>query len=350
MATATSNTVSFGSGTSGYLVMDYSAGGGYFTLNSISGYYSYSGTSAWDATSNYTHSISFPGGSGSFTTLAGSSSSGNGFGFGRGYSAWVWNISGVPLTWGGAGSGNVSITTTSATGVSDIRSRTFTFTGINVGYAVYTPVINTPTVSNIGRTTANSSFTVANDGGAPIVDHWLDCGATNFGNVVSTIQGSSGTFSGLTPNKTYFIRANASNGTYRGYSAIRQFKTTHNNPSIGDRTITHVSNESALNSKYTTTIAYSTTYDYANYGRHSLVYGTTTSYGSTATSTGTAGSSSFILNNLKHNTTYYYKITETDDTGQSSTATGSFTTPTRVKVVTTDGVTPASVSVITYNV
>ena len=52
------------------------------------------------------------------------------------------------------------------------------------------------------------------------------------------------------------------------------------------------------------------------------------------------------LNNLEQRTTYYYKITETDNFSRSSTKTGSFTTPPGVKVITTDGVINAAVKVI----
>ena len=48
-------------------------------------------------------------------------------------------------------------------------------------------------------------------------------------NKVGTITGSSGTFTGLSPNTTYYARANASNGYYRGYSGVPS-KTTYRYP------------------------------------------------------------------------------------------------------------------------
>lgn len=207
---------------------------------------------------------------------------------------------------------------------------------------ITTPTLSNVSISSVGRTSANASFSVTNTGGASIVDNYIDCGTYNFGNVVSTISSTSGTFTGLTPNTTYYARANASNGTYRGYSSVASFTTTHNNPSIGHRSVTHTAQTTAINSLYDTVISYSTTYDYASYSSHSLVYGITTSYGSSATSQGTGGSSAFKLSNLKPNTTYYYKITETDNTNQTSTTTGSFTTPSRVKVVYPDGTVKAA--------
>lgn len=88
----------------------------------------------------------------------------------------------------------------------------------------------TPTVTvSIGartETTIAASMSVTNNGNASIVDRYIDLftdsGCTN---KVGTISGTSGTFTGLTANKTYYARANASNGTYRGYSAVPSTST-----------------------------------------------------------------------------------------------------------------------------
>ena len=88
----------------------------------------------------------------------------------------------------------------------------------------------TPSVSvSIGsrtETTIAVSMSVTNNGNAGIVDKYIDLftdsGCTN---KVDTINGTSGTFTGLTANKTYYARANASNGTYRGYSGVLSTST-----------------------------------------------------------------------------------------------------------------------------
>jgi hypothetical protein len=85
-------------------------------------------------------------------------------------------------------------------------------------------------VSNITSTSAYASFTVADSGGANIVDHYMDLSLTNFGTTVATIVGASGTFAGLNPATKYYIRANASNGTYRGYSSVGYFTTSEEPP------------------------------------------------------------------------------------------------------------------------
>ena len=88
----------------------------------------------------------------------------------------------------------------------------------------------TPSVSvSIGsrtETTIKVSMSVTNNGNAGIVDNFIDLftdsGCTN---KVGTISSTSGTFTGLTANKTYYARANASNGTYRGYSGVPSTST-----------------------------------------------------------------------------------------------------------------------------
>ena len=88
----------------------------------------------------------------------------------------------------------------------------------------------TPSVSvSIGsrtETTITASMSVTDNGNAGIVDNFIDLftdsGCTN---KVGTISSTSGTFTGLTANKTYYARANASNGTYRGYSGVLSTST-----------------------------------------------------------------------------------------------------------------------------
>ena len=91
-------------------------------------------------------------------------------------------------------------------------------------------LVSTPTVScsitNRTLNTIQASMSVTNNGGSGIVDNYIDLFTdSNCTNLVSTISGTSGTFTGLTPNTTYYARANASNGTFRGYSSVVQQST-----------------------------------------------------------------------------------------------------------------------------
>ena len=95
-----------------------------------------------------------------------------------------------------------------------------TFTLPAIPNPVTTPTM-TASVTSRALTSIGASMTITNTGGATIVDKYIEI-FTNSActNKVGTITGASGTFTGLTPNTTYYIRANASNGTYRGYSSV----------------------------------------------------------------------------------------------------------------------------------
>ena len=94
---------------------------------------------------------------------------------------------------------------------------------------VTTPTLSNPSISSRTTNSAYSEFTVTNDGGASIQDYYQDLSLTNFGTVIQTI-GRTGTFSSLSPGTTYYVRANASNGTYRGYSGVTSFTTVYAAP------------------------------------------------------------------------------------------------------------------------
>ena len=206
---------------------------------------------------------------------------------------------------------NVSLTVTFANStVGNIDNSIFS-TSVYVS-KINTPTINKPSISNITRTTAYASFTVANNGGASMVDHYIDA-FTDSGltNKVSVISSSSGTFSGLSANTYYYVRANGSNGTSRGYSSIANFYTKHNAPSVANLELSHVRN----NGIYTTTFDYDVIYDNTSYSSRKIEYGTSSD------DLNNLVSGTKTVTGLSPNTTYYYKITETDN-GKNDTTTG----------------------------
>jgi len=79
----------------------------------------------------------------------------------------------------------------------------------------------TVSVTSRGLTTIGASMKVTDDGGHAIGDYYIelfqDAGHTT---LVSRIAGTSGTFTGLSPNTTYYLMSNASNSYYRGYSSV----------------------------------------------------------------------------------------------------------------------------------
>ena len=115
----------------------------------------------------------------------------------------------------GGSSFNVNIIAHPYSG-SHTSSGSWTFT---LDTAVTTPTV-TCSVSK-GLDSVTTSMSVTNYGGAGIIDTYIDL-FTDSGcnNKVGSINGTSGTFTGLSPNTTYYVRANASNGYYRGYSDV----------------------------------------------------------------------------------------------------------------------------------
>lgn len=95
---------------------------------------------------------------------------------------------------------------------------------------VKVPTFNTPSVSSIGDTSAYISFSTANANGQSPWDPYVDVSESNFGTVVKSFAAWSGTVTGLEPNKTYYVRANAKNDAGRGYSAVKSFTTSFIDP------------------------------------------------------------------------------------------------------------------------
>ena len=82
----------------------------------------------------------------------------------------------------------------------------------------YTPVISAVTTSNITRTSVNYSWSITDLANGYAADKYIDL--FNNSNCadsakLNTGYDYTGSFSGLSANTTYYLRANASNGTYR---------------------------------------------------------------------------------------------------------------------------------------
>lgn len=85
-------------------------------------------------------------------------------------------------------------------------------------------------VSSISDKSAYLAFSVTNNNYGSVYDGYIDLSLTNFGSVVKTISSSSGTFSGLDPNRTYYARGNAANAAGRSYTGVISFTTGFVNP------------------------------------------------------------------------------------------------------------------------
>lgn len=220
-------------------------------------------------------------------------------------------------TWTGL-SGNQTIVVAPSCSSSTIAYYGNKFTStVEVAPPIVGPTINSASVSG-GLGTASYTSSVTAGSSSSLTYAW------NIGG--QTASGSSGNITGLNHNKNYNWSLTVTDGNSKTASTSGSFTTTHNAPVIGSRNISHTRSSGT----YTTDISYTVTYDGASYSSHSLVYGTSTSYGSNATSSSTGTNSSFRITGLEPNKTYYYKITEVDNgiaATTSNTATGSFTTP-----------------------
>lgn len=92
------------------------------------------------------------------------------------------------------------------------------------------PTLSAISLSNISDKSVYASFNVTNVNGENPDSPYIDVSETNFGSAVATINARGGTLSGLTPNKTYYVRGNDANSAGRSYTAVKSFKTSFVNP------------------------------------------------------------------------------------------------------------------------
>lgn len=192
-------------------------------------------------------------------------------------------------------------------------SGTLSITLPNIG----NPSVSFSTVSR-DRTniTASISASAGTNGGNVSVSTTLNNGSAK--------TGTSPSWSGLTPNTSYILRATATNSAGLTATSSKTVTTTGNAPTINSVTASPSRTSVILNPN----VSYDTN---ASFSSYSIRYGTSTSYGSTSTSTTISG--------LTPNTTYYYSMTVTDNWGRTSAAkTGSFKTTGNDPVIESHGV------------
>lgn len=171
-------------------------------------------------------------------------------------------------------------------------------------------VTNTSTVGSVSYSATADAGSLAITGYAWTID----------GKTSST---QTGTMTGVTANSniSWSVTATATGGVTASDSGT--LATKHTPPTLSGGTWT---NGARSNNTYTGTLAYNRSFNNGTaYSSHTLVYGTSTSYGTTATSPGSG--TTWTLGGLSPNTTYYWKVTETDNglIPETSTLTGSFT-------------------------
>lgn len=95
---------------------------------------------------------------------------------------------------------------------------------------VVKPSVSGITINSIGDKSAKASFSVTSNGNGTISTNRLQISETNFGTVLQTINSTSGTFTGLTPNKTYYVRGYSTNQAGTTYTAVKSFTTSFIDP------------------------------------------------------------------------------------------------------------------------
>ena len=143
--------------------------------------------------------------------------------------------------------------------ISDSANFTFTLTANRTLVANFTnnnvvlPAVTTDSISSITQTTAACGGNVTNDGGATVTARGV-CWSLDLNPTVSdshtTDGGGTGGFTsqitGLTPNKTYYVRAYATNSEGTSYGEQKPFTTTSMNlPIVTTNNVTNITSNSA---------------------------------------------------------------------------------------------------------
>lgn len=95
---------------------------------------------------------------------------------------------------------------------------------------IYPPSLSNISVSNVGDKSAYASFYVTNYNGQEPYAPYIDLSLSDFGTVIQTSSSRGATFSGLDPNRTYYVRGNDANAAGRTYTNVASFTTSYNNP------------------------------------------------------------------------------------------------------------------------
>ncbi len=178
----------------------------------------------------------------------------------------------------------------------------------------FTTTGNAPTITYVNpvadRTTCNlGDNTINYDTNASFKSVNVQYGTTtSYGSSVASTL-----ITGLTPNTTYYYNMTITDNWNRTGSKAGSFTTTGNPPTITDFRAMNIGAKEA-------TLDWSDSFDTnASYKDYYIEYGTTTNYGNRL-------SNYRFLTDLSPRTTYYVKLTLTDNWGRISTATTSFTT------------------------
>ena len=137
------------------------------------------------------------------------------------------NVSGNVYVGGSAGNRTIYVSFVGAVYYNRTTQNGGNFT---MGPTIYAPGLSNISVGSISDTSVYASFSVTNNNGQAPYSPYIDVATSNFSGVVKTIQARAGTLSGLTPNRTYYVRGNDANDGGRSYTNVTSFKTSFVNP------------------------------------------------------------------------------------------------------------------------
>lgn len=207
--------------------MTYTAGNGSITITGFEGCrtdgFSTQDTQSWVTKTVY---VNIAGNKHSFTTTA--------ISFPKNSDWASWNMGDAITQNNLNGTVNITITFSGSTN-SNINNSVFS-TNINVGSTIVKPTLSNLSVLNVTDTSLYASFNVTNTGNQTPYDPYIQLSTTNnFSNVIQTIYSRGGTFSGLDPNRTYYVRGSDANDAGRVYTNTLSVTTSFTNPGAPGR-------------------------------------------------------------------------------------------------------------------
>ena len=202
------------------------------------------------------------------------------------------------------------------------------------------PALTTSAVINILGTSATAGGTITNEGTATVLSRGV-CWSTGTTPTIAdnkTLDGAgAGSFTssitGLNGATVYYVRAYATNSVGTGYGMAMSFTSLGQAPTPTNSAATNVTTTSAtingsVNPNYLSTVI-------------TFEYGTTTSYGSTATATQSPATGNTVTNvsaditGLSAGTVYHLRVKAVNSLGTTYSSDVTFTTLGQVPTVTT---------------
>lgn len=99
-----------------------------------------------------------------------------------------------------------------------------------MGQYIYKPSLSNISVGNVFDVSADVSFYVTNNNGQAPYSPYIDLSLSDFGSVIQSSASRSTKFTGLDPNRTYYVRGNDANDAGRAYTNVASFTTAYYNP------------------------------------------------------------------------------------------------------------------------